>query len=92
MITPSSATREQAGARVRDKIVEMKKGILGIIGVIVVLILFGAMMPLLTETIDGAEATGTVATLLDNLPLFMVLGVVIAIIAYALAYLHGGGE
>jgi hypothetical protein len=70
----------------------IRSGILGIVGIIVVLIMFGALLPLVTQTIDQTEATGTVGLLLDNMPLFLVLGVVLAVIASALVYLKIRGE
>lgn len=63
---------------------------MGIIGVVVVLVMFAALLPLVTDTIAETESTGTIATLLSNLPLFLVLGIVLAVIAYALIYLRGG--
>jgi hypothetical protein len=67
--------------------VSIGKGVVGLVGVLVAIILFGALMPLVTDTIDGSSATGTVYTLLSNMPLFLVLGIVIAVIVGALAYL-----
>lgn len=69
---------------------DMKKGMIGIIGVIVVIIMFAALLPIVTGVIDDTDATGTTAILLDNLPLFMALGVVVAIIGYSLYHLRGG--
>ena len=69
--------------------VSIGKGIVGLVGVLVAVILFGALMPLVTDTIDGSGATGTVYTLMSNMPLFLVLGIVIAVIVGALAYLKG---
>jgi hypothetical protein len=70
----------------------MSKGIMGIIGVVVVLVMFGALLPMVTDTIAITEATGTVGTLLTNLPLFLVLGIVLAVIGYSLVYLKGGSD
>ena len=70
----------------------MSKGIMGIIGVVVVLVMFGALLPMVTDTIAITEATGTVGTLLSNLPLFLVLGIVLAVIGYSLVYLKGGSD
>lgn len=70
----------------------MSKGIMGIIGVVVVLVMFGALLPMVTDTIAITEATGTVGTLLTNLPLFLVLGIVLAVIGYSLVYLRGGND
>ena len=68
----------------------IRAGIMGVIGIVVVLVMFAALLPMVTDTIDETEATGTVATLLDNLPLFLVLGIVLAVIAGAIAYLNRG--
>ena len=68
--------------------VSIGKGVVGLVGVLVAIILFGALMPLVTDTIDDSSATGTVYTLLSNMPLFLVLGIVIAVIVGALAYLN----
>jgi len=68
----------------------IRTGIMGVIGIVVVLVMFAALLPMVTDTIDDTEATGTVATLLDNLPLFLVLGIVLAFIAGAIAYLNRG--
>ncbi len=69
--------------------VSIGKGVVALVGVLVAIILFGALMPLVTDTIDDSTATGTVYTLLSNMPLFLVLGIVIAVIVGALAYLKG---
>lgn len=65
----------------------IRNGIMGVIGIVVVLVMFAALLPMVTDTIDDTEATGTVAMLLDNLPLFLVLGIVLAVIAGAIVYL-----
>ena len=65
---------------------DMRTGIMGIIGVVVVLVMFGALMPMVTDTIALTEATGTIGTLLNNLPLF--LGIVLSVIGYSLVYLR----
>lgn len=70
----------------------IRTGIMGVIGIVVVLIMFGALMPMVTDTIDQTEATGTVAMLLNNLPLFLVLGIVLAVIAGAIMYLKARGD
>jgi hypothetical protein len=67
----------------------MKSGIMAIVAVIVMLIVFGALLPLVTETIDTVNADGTIGTLLDNIPLFLTLGVVLTIIIGALVYIKG---
>ena len=67
--------------------VSIGQGVVALVGVLVAIILFGALMPLVTDTIDGSGASGTTATLLENMPLFLVLGIVIAVIVGALAYL-----
>ncbi len=72
--------------------IQIREGILGIVGIIVVLIMFGALLPLVTQTIDQTNATGTVGLLLSNMSLFLVLGVVLAVIASALIYLKVRGE
>ena len=68
----------------------IRTGIMGVIGIVVVLVMFAALLPMVTDTIDQTEATGTVAMLLDNLPLFLVLGIVLAVIAGSIAYLNRG--
>lgn len=68
----------------------IRAGIMGVIGIVVVLVMFAALLPMVTDTIDQTESTGTVAMLLDNLPLFLVLGVVLAVIAGAIMYLNQG--
>ena len=68
----------------------IRNGIMGVIGIVVVLVMFAALLPMVTDTIDDTEATGTVAMLLDNLPLFLVLGIVLAVIAGAIMYLNQG--
>jgi len=65
----------------------IRSGIMGVIGIVVVLVMFAALLPMVTDTIDETAATGTVAMLLDNLPLFLVLGIVLAVIAGAIVYL-----
>ena len=65
----------------------IRSGIMGVIGIVVVLVMFAALFPMVTDTIDETAATGTVAMLLDNLPLFLVLGIVLAVIAGAIVYL-----
>ena len=70
----------------------MREGIMGIIGVVVVLVMFGALMPMVTDTISLTEATGTIGTLLGNLPLFLVLGIVLSVIGYSMVYLRGGRD
>jgi hypothetical protein len=65
----------------------IRNGIMGVIGIVVVLVMFAALLPMVTDTIDQTESTGTVAMLLDNLPLFLVLGIVLAVIAGAIVYL-----
>lgn len=66
----------------------IRSGIMGVIGIVVVLVMFAALLPLVTDTIDQTEATGTVAMLLNNMPLFLVLGIVLAVIAGAIMYLN----
>lgn len=68
----------------------IRAGIMGVIGIVVVLVMFAALLPMVTDTIDQTESTGTVAMLLDNLPLFLVLGIVLAVIAGAIMYLNQG--
>lgn len=68
----------------------IRSGIMGVIGIVVVLVMFAALLPMVTDTIDQTESTGTVAMLLDNLPLFLVLGIVLAVIAGAIMYLNQG--
>ena len=68
----------------------IRSGIMGVIGIVVVLVMFAALLPMVTDTIDETESTGTVAMLLDNLPLFLVLGIVLAVIAGAIMYLNQG--
>ena len=70
--------------------VNIRAGIMGVIGIVVVLVMFAALLPMVTDTIDQTESTGTVAMLLDNLPLFLVLGIVLAVIAGAIMYLNEG--
>lgn len=65
----------------------IRNGIMGVIGIVVVLVMFAALLPMVTDTIDQTSATGTVAMLLSNLPLFLVLGIVLAVIAGAIIYL-----
>lgn len=72
--------------------VNIREGILGIIGVVVVLVMFAALLPLVTDTIDQSSATGTVGMLLDNMPLFLVLGIVLAVIAASIGYLMLRGD
>jgi len=67
--------------------VSIREGIMGIIGVVVVLVMFAALLPMVTDTIDQTSATGTVEMLLDNLPLFLVLGIVLSVIAASIGYL-----
>jgi len=67
--------------------VSIREGIMGIIGVVVVLVMFAALLPMVTDTIDQTSATGTVDMLLDNLPLFLVLGIVLSVIAASIGYL-----
>ena len=68
----------------------IRSGIMSVIGIVVVLVMFAALLPMVTDTIDQTESTGTVAMLLDNLPLFLVLGIVLAVIAGAIMYLNQG--
>lgn len=72
--------------------VNIREGILGIIGVVVVLVMFAALLPLVTDTIDQSSATGTVDMLLHNMPLFLVLGIVLAVIAASIGYLMLRGD
>lgn len=72
--------------------VSIRAGIMGIIGVVVVLVMFAALLPLVTDTIDQTSSSGTVQMLLDNLPLFLVLGIVLAVIAASIGYLAIGGS
>ena len=72
--------------------VNIREGILGIIGVVVVLVMFAALLPLVTDTIDQTSATGTVGMLLDNMTLFLVLGIVLAVIAASIGYLMLRGD
>jgi hypothetical protein len=67
--------------------INIRAGILAIVGIVVVLVMFAALLPMVTETIDNTESTGTVAMLLNNLPLFLVLGIVLAVIAASIGYL-----
>jgi heme/copper-type cytochrome/quinol oxidase subunit 2 len=68
----------------------IKQGVTMIVGVVIGVVVFAAMFPMVYETVDDANATGATATLLDNLPLFLVLGIVLAIIVGALAYISKG--
>jgi len=72
--------------------VNIREGILGIIGVVVVLVMFAALLPLVTDTIDQTSATGTVGMLLNNMPLFLVLGIVLGVIAASIGYLMLRGD
>jgi hypothetical protein len=72
--------------------VSIREGIMGIIGVVVVLVMFAALLPMVTDTIDQTSATGTVEMLLDNLPLFLVLGIVLSVIAASIGYLALSGS
>lgn len=58
-------------------------------GILVGVIVFVALLPVMLQTLAGVEATGTAGTLLQYLPLFIVLGVVLAIIGWAIKPLIG---
>ena len=72
--------------------VSIREGIMGIIGVVVVLVMFAALLPMVTDTIDQTSATGTVDMLLDNMSLFLVLGIVLSVIAASIGYLSLRGS
>jgi len=59
-----------------------------IVSIFVGLVIFGALLPLLTSTISSAGATGTVGTLMGYLPLFLCLGVILSIIYFAIGKLR----
>lgn len=59
--------------------------IIGIIMVLLSLVVLGALMPTIVETVTTAQAcvTGAASTLLGLVPLFLVVGIIIAIVVYA---------
>lgn len=61
--------------------------IIGVIMVILTLMVLGALMPAITQTITDAKAcvTGTPAILLDLIPVFLVVGIIMSIVIYATA-------
>jgi hypothetical protein len=65
------------------------RGVLGVVGIVIAVIIFAAMLPMVTETIDDQAATGTTGLLLDNIPLFLVLGLVLTAIGAAVMYIKG---
>lgn len=72
--------------------VSVKAGMSGVIALVVLVIISAAMLPLLTETIADVDADGTVGTLLTYMPLFVVLGIALAVIMYAVGFIGGGKE
>ena len=65
-----------------------RKGQFTIVGLIMVflsIVVLGALMPSITQTITDAKAcvTGVASTLLDLIPLFLVIGVIMAVVVYA---------
>ena len=66
----------------------MKKGqmtVIGLIMIVVALIVLGAFLPVITETINvaGSCVTGNTLSLLQLLPFFFVLAILISIVIYA---------
>lgn len=52
--------------------------------ILVGVIVFAAMIPILLSAIAETEATGIVGALMDYLPLFVVLGLAIGIVVWAI--------
>lgn len=62
----------------------------GVVMLVVLVIITGALLPVLITTVDESGATGVEATMLDYLPLFVILGVALALILYAVGWLGKG--
>jgi len=62
----------------------------GIVRIFGAILVFVSLLPLVVETITDAGATGTEGTLLDYLPLFVTLGLMLMIISWAIGKLQGG--
>ncbi len=71
--------------------VEVKSRISGIVQIFGAIVVFASLTPLLVTTITGSGATGTEATLLNYLPLFLALGIILWIIGWAIGKLSGTG-
>lgn len=59
--------------------------VIGLIMVVLAMIVLGALMPTITQVIHDAKlcVTGTASILLDLVPVFLVIGVIISIVVYA---------
>jgi len=64
-----------------------------IIGVVIVTLVGLLMLPLVTDAVDSAKSnvTGTASTLLDMIPIFYVLGIVLAAVVWVIAETRGFG-
>lgn len=69
----------------------MFEKIKGVALVMIGVVIFAAMIPLVLASIDASGATGTAATLLDYMPLFLAVGLVLAIVFWAIGSLKGDG-
>jgi hypothetical protein len=69
----------------------MMEKIKGVALVMIGVVIFCAMIPLVLSSIDASGATGTAGTLLDYMPLFLAVGLVLAIIFWAVSSLKGDG-
>jgi uncharacterized BrkB/YihY/UPF0761 family membrane protein len=68
--------------------------IVGIISILVVLVVFSAIMPLLNSVIGNAsaEADETTSFLLNLIPFFIVIAIIMSIFYYAKPYFQRGEE
>jgi len=66
-----------------------------VIGVVILVIIALLMLPLVIDAVDDAQAlenvTGTQDTLLDMVPIFYILGVVLAAVAWVIKETGGLG-
>lgn len=60
-----------------------------IISVIAGVVVFTALMPLIYDALGSVDPAGATGTLIDLIPLFLILGVVISVIAWGISEIRG---
>lgn len=62
-----------------------QKFVAGVIGVLVIVLVGVSLLDPIQDTIDNSSATGSAATLLALIPLLVVVGIVLVVVAWAIA-------
>ena len=70
----------------------MQDKVKDVVMLVVLIIIMGALLPIVIGAVSTSGATGVAATLLGYIPLFIVLGAALGIIMISIGWLGSKGE